>query len=484
VVIGAKNKMPNDILKLLKNIGISLQGELFQINKTISQKSSEPIKIQIDSDHIKGEPGPEGPPGKDGKDGKDGAPGRDGRQGPPGKDGKQGPPGVGERGPEGPPGKDGKQGPPGPQGKNGSEIKPNEIKDKLESLSGEGRLDASAIKNLPKAELTRGGAGGGVKTFRALIDTPATYSGQSGNFVVVKNTEDGLEFSSVSPGDVTYTNPNPSVIEVGGIGEGTTFDGTTFQEFVDMLLYPELFGTLTDPSHTFTTSATGFKEIGEEIASLDLNMTFNRGSINPQHESDSEFRSGLPNNYQYQFNSSDIENDASSDLTSSFNVTNYEVVAGPQVWRGRVQYDAGVQPKGSSGTEFDSPLPAGQTSYISRTITGVYPYFATTSDIETLTKQPLASMSSAFVEVSMVAESGGNKQKAEFPDDWDTITGIQFFNTVSGQWEWVGGNPANSLTTFDTSATTNTIQGNVVDYTLFTHNGSTIGARSLRFYTT
>lgn len=75
----------------------------------------------------------------------------------------------------------------------------DEIKKKLESLSGEARLDASAIKNLPSAKITRGGAGG-IKTFKALTDTPSTYIDQAGKFVVVKSNETGLEFTSVVPG--------------------------------------------------------------------------------------------------------------------------------------------------------------------------------------------------------------------------------------------------------------------------------------------
>jgi len=48
-------------------------------------------------------------------------------------------------------GKDGKQGPKGDKGDNGSPDEPKDIKKKLESLKGEDRLDAKAIKNLPNA---------------------------------------------------------------------------------------------------------------------------------------------------------------------------------------------------------------------------------------------------------------------------------------------------------------------------------------------
>ena len=164
-------------------------------------------------------------------------------------------------------------------------------------------------------------------------------------------------------------------------------------------------------------------------------------------------------------------------------VTNHTVISGNQTWRGRVHYDKGVQPKGSKGTEFDAPYDAGVTGYINRTITGVYPSFATSSDITTLTKQTLVSMSSTYVQFSMVAEDGTNKQKVALPDAWSTITGIMFFNTVSNTWEWINGSKANSLLTFTVTTDTIEIQGSTINYDIFTHNGSTIGARLLRFYT-
>ena len=75
--------------------------------------------------------GPQGPIGPKGKDGKDGA---QGPIGPKGKDGKNG-----ERGPIGPKGKD---------GKDGSPDTAENIRNKLESLIGDDRLDKKAIRGL------------------------------------------------------------------------------------------------------------------------------------------------------------------------------------------------------------------------------------------------------------------------------------------------------------------------------------------------
>ena len=72
-------------------------------------------------------------------------------------------------------------------------------------------------------------------------------------------------------------------------------------------------------------------------------------------------------------------------------------------------------------------------------------------------------------------ETGGNKQIIEIPVAWSTITGLQQFNTFSGTWDSI------NLSQFTITSVTNTIQGNVINYNRYTHNGATIGARQLRF---
>lgn len=81
----------------------------------------------------------DGLPGRDGIDGKDGKPGKDGKDGFNGIDGK-----------DGLPGRDGLDGLNGKDGKDGSPDTAEQVRDKLETLDGEDRLDAKAIKNLPK----------------------------------------------------------------------------------------------------------------------------------------------------------------------------------------------------------------------------------------------------------------------------------------------------------------------------------------------
>lgn len=87
----------------------------------------------------KGDQGEIGIPGMDGLDGIDGKNGKDGRDGKNGLNGKDGEDGL--------------------NGKDGSPDTPEVVREKLETLKGENRLDAKAIKNLPRAVQQFGGNG-------------------------------------------------------------------------------------------------------------------------------------------------------------------------------------------------------------------------------------------------------------------------------------------------------------------------------------
>ena len=303
------------------------------------------------------------------------------------------------------------------------------------------------------------------------ISVPATPE-------VIEVQTPGLQGPQGPAGGDNYTNLSPSVMAVGGIPEGTTFNDVSITQILDDMFYPELFGSLTPPSLSFSSTTSGLQEIGTVVSSLVFTATFSRGSIDPQYESESQYRSGPPN--QYIYTGTGLVDSTTTSLSDSQTVIDYTVVSGAQSWTCQVAYDAGVQPKGSNGTDFDAPLDAGTTSPATMTITGVYPYYATTSDITTLTKQALTTHTESFWQTNMAAESSGNKQTAQFPDAFSAITGIQFYNTVSGQWEWLTGSKPGSLNLFDITV----IQISGVNYNKYTHNGPLAGARQLRFYTT
>lgn len=173
--------------------------------------------------------GPKGDPGLDGADGKDGSNGSDGADGSNGKDGKDGKtPTKSELSKLIKPlivkpinGKDGKDGKDGVDGLDGSPDTPLKIVEKLESLKGDKRLDASAIKNLPIQDIPLSGMfGKAVKSFKALSDTPNTYVGQANKVVSVKSDETGLEFTA--PGGVGSGITRTVVVTSGNFTAGST----------------------------------------------------------------------------------------------------------------------------------------------------------------------------------------------------------------------------------------------------------------------
>ena len=332
------------------------------------------------------------------------------------------------------------------------------------------------LSNIP------GFGGVGVEYDGGTVVTAANIINFTGAGVTV--TENGntanVEITGGGGGGDTYTNLTPTPINFPSdadpnIPSNTTFQDKTFTEMMNMMLYPTLYPTLTNPSNGFSLSPSGYKEIGEVIGTITLSSTLNRGSINPDYGTNG-FRSGLPNTYIY--TGTGVTNQSSTSTSNSTTSTTYEVIPGAQSWTSAVAYDAGEQPLNSIGGNYDSPLAAGTTSAITKTITGVYPTFATTSTISTLTQQSLQSMTT-YEQVSMVTEAGSaDKQTIEIPDAWSTITGLQQFNTLSSTWDTI------LLSTFTgPTPITRTIQSNTVDYNRYIHNGPITGARQLRFLT-
>jgi hypothetical protein len=313
------------------------------------------------------------------------------------------------------------------------------------------------------------------------------------NLITAKNVRDAVftlwervEDIQSDLTDIYFSNSEPVPVSVGGIQAGLSFsEPKSMQQMWDLLLYPELNPSLINPSSTFTSSVTGFREIGS-IVDITFTSTFNRGSINPQYQSDEPFRSGLPSSYQ--FNGSGINGTYSSILLNDTRtISGYEVLNGVQTWQGRVNYTQGTQPKTNKGNDFDIPLPSGSTSFISRSITGVYPFFATSQNITTLTKQPLVAHNSQFFQFDLQPDSGSNRQTFEIPTAFSTLTGIQQFNTVSNQWEWLGGNKSASLNILNTQFTKTNINKTINSYTVpyfrYVYSGVTIGFRQIRLYT-
>lgn len=277
-------------------------------------------------------------------------------------------------------------------------------------------------------------------------------------------------------------------ITVGGISINNSFVDKTNAELWDILINPTLYPTLTPPTSTFSITSSTRVEIGSVIT-IKFKATFNRGSISPQYDASSVYRSGLPNKYNFDGNLSNI---ISSALEETFNLESYTVLNGTQSWHSTVDYDAGVSPTDSKGASYDkTALIAGTTSSKTASLYGVYPWYGTTIDVGTLTKQSLKSMTTVTPDtITFVAEDGINKQQADFPLIWnnndgstdnDIITSIEYYDTSTEKWKEIW-NLTNLNDSFIVGNTTHTVQGISIYYKTYTNATSgNLGARKLRF---
>ncbi len=277
---------------------------------------------------------------------------------------------------------------------------------------------------------------------------------------------------------------------VGGIPAGTTvydLQGDSLRSILNDLLFPTQYPTLTAPAAAISVApSTLLYEVSANV-NLTFTSTLNRGSINPQYIADSPYRSGLPNNFNFGGTGPglvDISSNSIPYISPSFDCS---IRLGTWTWSVAIGYDSGVQPFDSKGNTYDSSLSAGTVNSNTITITGVFPLFATTVDITTMTKQSLVSMSTpGTITLSMAAESGGNKQAFEVPDAWigaptnNPLTGIRTYNSVSGNYDYQGGSAASSLTYWPSSDSSENIQGYSVPYTRYTYNGTDRSSISIR----
>lgn len=285
------------------------------------------------------------------------------------------------------------------------------------------------------------GGSGSITLVANKAALPAVEDSDEGDVAITKDSNVLYYFNGtawVSTQELITLSDKTSVT-VGGLNAGTEVANMTNQELWEAVLLKELFPALTNPSTGFSFNAGGsgvLKEIGSTI-NLTFTSTFDRGSINPQYKSESSYRSGLPNKYTYTGTSIAGDKDSTA-LSDTANISSYTVVRGDQSWTMTCSYDAGVQPKSNKGNNYNSALAAGTTAAKTLTIKGTYPFFATTSNITTKTKQSLVAINSTSLTVNMVGCTDTNFWVIDVPACW-TITGFK------ADGAYLNGNKANSM---------------------------------------
>jgi len=265
---------------------------------------------------------------------------------------------------------------------------------------------------------------------------------------------------------------------VGGIIKGASigsFRNETYTQLFDRILFPTVDPSIYEPYQTF------YVDLGNVNMALsnvyaNFTCTFSRGIIDVNGVFQN-YRSGLP--YEYDFTGIDVSGAfSSSSLIYTFLNEPIQVPLGLTIWTSKVKYNGGSQPYNNKGYSVGTPLDSSITRDASVFTEGVWPIFATTSVINILAQQSLVSMLySSEVDLTLVPETGGYKQRFDIPDQWVNsptsrpLTGIQTYSVVGDAWNWEGGDQSKSLLLWDVSTTTHVISSNTVNYISYTYNG-------------
>lgn len=188
----------------------SIGETLIEIKEALNKPFPSEISIK-GVQEIKGDKGEKGEKGDTGEQGERGEKG-DSIVGAQGAQGKAGKDGVGIDGKDGENGQDGQN---GGDGKDGSPDTAEQVRDKLQTLTKEQRLDASAIKGID-----------GFAT-QSNLDRAIGILDQRTQFLINKNTAGGTTSPLTTKGDVyTYDTTN-NRLPVGLNGQVLSADSTT-----------------------------------------------------------------------------------------------------------------------------------------------------------------------------------------------------------------------------------------------------------------
>ena len=299
------------------------------------------------------------------------------------------------------------------------------------SLDGAGALKGKPCEIQSITEITKNGKTGHRITF--------SWTGTSGTvYTDTMDVMDGLGIKSVAIEKVEgedhliITYDDDTTEDAGKVSGGA-------------VQYPEL----TDPSATI--SGTGDKVL-EKGSTLGVTITvdFDRGAIDPAYGT-SGYRSGAATGYKL--------NNGSIQVGNTFSVT---VSDSNNTFRGIANYAAGEQPKDSNDNDYDSPLPAGSVTTDMLTYEFVNAVWANASDITSMAKQPVVSVSEGEIIINFAPQTVANPECFDIPTALN-VTGI-YTSYVEGHWEDCSFEFTQSTTTHPDAS------GATVNYKRYTDN--------------
>ena len=178
-------------------------------------------------------------------------------------------------------------------------------------------------------------------------------------------------YTTVNQSSATWqgalTNTAKSDLDVGAITAGQVFNtGTTFQQFVEKLIFKVFYPTFTVPNATLTSNLASIVESG--TTGVTLTVGFNKGAITGKTINDiwqpttfQNFRSGNALSY--------IIFGINNGTTNAYTSANAVIQDNSNVFTSTVNYLIGSQPVDSKNVNYLTPLPSGSLSP-SVTVTG------------------------------------------------------------------------------------------------------------------
>lgn len=297
----------------------------------------------------------------------------------------------------------------------------------------------------------------------------------SSDSIDITDTSSGFIDISIDPSSklFQYQNNNLTGATVGGITTDSSFFNTSrsFPDIMKKIFFPTLYPSLINPSCSININVNSL-EIINKPNDINIESIFYRGSINPSYGT-SGYRSGLGRVCYIKGRDIDVSIDSYPSSPQSVYIPNINTTLGITEYKSWWTYDAGEQPLDSYGNSYDSRLSSGDTLKVSTIVEGVYPIFATSSDISMPdTQQPLVSMLYGNnIIINLAPETNGYKQSFDLPYAWlfsptnRNLLAIQIYNTVFQQWL------DSSLESWTISDVTHTIYSQYINYKRYTYNG-------------
>lgn len=374
---------------------------------------------------LKGDKGDTGSQGLQGPQGIQGEVGVQGIQGPKGDTGKQGPRGL--QGPEGPMGPQGPQGERGPAGLRGDAFTYYDFTpQQLEGLRGpEGpKGDKGDTPKLSIGEVTTGE--------KAEASITGTKNEPKLNITIPDNVKYNSEAA-----DTWKT------VAVGGIAKDTSpeaFKGKTLSNMLDDILYPTLQPVVTQPYVTIkykntapNTNKPFIVEVGTLLPNKDASLTNgftytpNRGTVSIKNADNHTYYAGAVDESKRSLTMTD---DAWGKAAAEKQyVINYKdwFTDGADL----------LDNKGGAATVTKWTAKYNTTAATVK-IDAVYPIYANTGSISTLTKQPILDyiLEAVQYEVSIPAETTNNKFTFDIPSSIKSKLGkVLQYNPNSGKYD-------------------------------------------------